>query len=282
MTSKGWFLVHRGWMTSPDFQPEPFTEREAFLWSIEQAAFEPHLQWFNGVQIPVGRGEFVTSSRKMAAAFRWGEKRARLFIARMERREKWALRETQLGAHGPRVLTVCNYDRFQTAKREEGAASDAAEGAAGAQAGRSQDAQQNECLKNGNEGERREIEAAPAARAPSLPYDLAVEAWSQIAPLKGWTPAKPTLPLSAKRLKMLGGTLKVHGIEGWIAGLQRAADSPLLGGPDPPGWFNFEFAINPNNFLKLYEGNYDKSFSGTPANSDGSAWLDARQSMLTG
>src|SRR5688572_16337356 len=95
----GFYLMHRGWMASQDFQPEPFTEREAFLWSIEQAAHRAHLQWFNGSQIPVERGEFVTSSRKMADAFQWGEKRVRGFLQRMEKREKWTLRRAGVGAH---------------------------------------------------------------------------------------------------------------------------------------------------------------------------------------
>ncbi len=103
---RGWYRMHRGWMASPDFQQEPFTEREAFLWSIEQAAFEPHEQWFNGVQIPVDRSEFVTSIRKMATAFQWGEKRVRLFLARMVKRQKWTQRATRSGAHGPTVLIV--------------------------------------------------------------------------------------------------------------------------------------------------------------------------------
>jgi hypothetical protein len=126
--------------------------------------------------------------------------------------------------------------------------------------------------------ERRELEAAPPARAPALPYDLAIEAWTQIATVKGWTPLKPAL--NDKRRRGLGEILKTHSFDGWVAGLQRAADSPLLGGPDPPAWWNFTFASNPNNFLKLTEGNYDRSFTSKPANNNGSAWLNARQSML--
>src|SRR6476620_452863 len=122
--------MHRGWMASADFRPEPFTEREAFLWSIEQAAHCPHDQWFNGQQIPVDRGEFATSIRKMAAAFRWSDKRSRLFIARMLRAGKWAQRRAHEGAHSATVLTVCNYARFQSPALAKGAADGAPEGAA--------------------------------------------------------------------------------------------------------------------------------------------------------
>ncbi|HEX8413433.1 MAG TPA: hypothetical protein VF637_06040, partial [Sphingomicrobium sp.] len=76
----GWYIMHRGWMDS--FKPEPFTEREAFLWSIEQAAIKNHDQWFNGLRVPVTRGEFATSLRLMAEAFSWSVKRVRGFMER--------------------------------------------------------------------------------------------------------------------------------------------------------------------------------------------------------
>ena len=250
--SRGFFLMHRGWMDSPDFQPEPFTEREAFIWSIEQAAHTPHPQWFNGVQIEVGRGEFATSSRKLAQAFRWGEKRARLFMARMERRGKWALRAAQEGAHVATILSVCNYERFQTLAKPEGAPEDAGEGAPAPHPGRTEGAQQNEGLINGDEGKGRE-------RAPALPYAEAVEAWRDVAPALKWTPANPTL--GDKRRRGLSTILNKYGLAGWREGIARAATSEVLGGHDPPDWFNFDFIVKPDNFLKVRDGNYDKQFS---------------------
>jgi hypothetical protein len=272
--------MHRGWMDSPDFTPEPFTEPQAFCWSIEQAAFEPHLQWFNGHQIAVGRGEFATSSRKLATVFRWGDKRTRLFLARMERRGKWAQRPAQEGAHLATILTVCNYERFQAPARREGAAEGAAKGEPGAQRGRSEGAQQKELLINSNEGEGIREEASPSrSLAPALPYAAAVEAWSQAAALKRWSPVKPTLPLSDKRRKGLGKILSAHGLDGWVRALQRAMESSLLGGPDPPGWFNFSFLCNPENFTKLDEGNYDRPFTSNRPAQRQSGWLEANAAL---
>ena len=112
--SRGWYLMHRGWMESADFRREAFSEPQAFLWSIEQAAFEPHRQWFNGTQYEVGRGEFVTSLHGMMTAFGWSEKRVRGFRDRMVRAQKWAKRGANVGAKAPTVLTVCNYALFQS------------------------------------------------------------------------------------------------------------------------------------------------------------------------
>ncbi|MDP9424016.1 MAG: hypothetical protein M3Q19_14505 [Pseudomonadota bacterium] len=277
----GWFLMHRGWMASPDFQPEPFTEREAFAWSIEQAAHTAHTQWFNGQQFQVERGEFVTSNRKMAAAFKWGEKRVRGFIERMERRGKWTRRPTHRGAHVANVLTVCNYERFQAPAKLAGSPEGAAEDAARTQLGRSDDAQQKEGLNKGNEfqtmdGEERGL----TPRAPALPYSEAWDAWKQIGKLKGWIKQDPKL--TPARKSGLSKILKDYGMEGWIAALQRAANSPLLGGPDPPPWFTTDFVTTPTKFLKLYEGNYDKQFSSSGSGQQRSPWLDAREQLSAG
>jgi hypothetical protein len=263
----GWYLMHRGWMQSPDFLPEPFTEREAFLWSIEQAAHGPHLQWFNRHQVPVERGEFVTSIRKMASAFGWGDKRVRGFTARMVKCGKWA----QRGAHPNSILTVCNYEQFQSPQKVKGTA----EGRPRAHSGHTQGTQQKEGLNNGDEGQR--IEKASPPRSPAQPIADALAAWSQIAAVKGWSPVSPTVPLNDKRRKGLSRVLGTYGLDGWIAGLQRAADSQMLGGPDPPAWFNLSFVCSLDNFTKLHEGNYDRSFSHKPAGQ--SPWLAARDQL---
>jgi hypothetical protein len=112
--------MHRGWMRSPDFRPEPFSEREAFLWSIEKAAFEPHEQWFNGTRVKLLAGQLVTSLRAMSDEFQWPVKRVRLFLQRMERVQKWA----HVGAHGGTVITVCNYAEYQLQDEREGTPKD--------------------------------------------------------------------------------------------------------------------------------------------------------------
>lgn len=267
--SAGWYIMHRGWMASADFRPEPHSEREAYLWSIEQAAYEPHLQWFNGTQFPVGKGEFVTSLSKIGKALGWSEKRVRLFFRRMERAGKWARRGACGGAKAPTVLIVCNWEKFQTLPRREGEATGVATGEAGAEQGRSEGEEQN---LNTTAGETAG-EQSVSSRAPALPYSDALSIWAAFATSTGWKPLNPTL--SDKRRMGLAKILKAHGLDGWRAGLQRGADSALLGGPDPPAWFNFSFVTNPENFLKLSEGNYDHQFNRDQGKRQPSGWEQA-------
>lgn len=107
----------------------------------------------------------------------------------------------------------------------------------------------------------------------TLPYQEALDDWSRAAGIKGWKPLNPSL--DAKRRRLLGVILTTHGLEGWRGALARAASSDVLGGPDPPAWFNFAFMLRPDKFLNILEGNYDRSFTGA-AKQQPSPWLDAR------
>lgn len=274
----GWFLMHRGWMASADFKPAPFTEPQAFIWSIEQASHSPHLQWFNGVQYAIDRGEFVTSLHAMMTAFGWSEKRVRGFRERMCKARKWAKRGAHTGAKAPTILTVCNYGIYQTPALLKGEAAEEAKGERGAKQGRSEGEEQKEGLINSNELEAMGGERGLAPRAPALPYQDAVAAWTQAATLKGWKPLNPEL--TDKRRRGLAIILKKYGLDGFVSALQRAMDSEWLGGPDPPPWFNFDFIRNPDKFLKVKDGNYDKQFkSGSGGKQQRSAWLDAREQL---
>lgn len=115
--ASGWFLMPRKWMKWSCFKPEPFTEREAYVWSMEKAAFKPHPQWFNGSQYHVNRGEFVTSQHGMAQEFDWTEKKVRNFTDRMVVHGFWAKRGAYKGKTAPTIIIVCNYEEYQHPSR---------------------------------------------------------------------------------------------------------------------------------------------------------------------
>lgn len=148
MPPGGWYAMHRGWMDSGDFKREPFTEREAFLWSIEQASHKPHRQWFNGAHYEVNRGEFVTSLNTMVEAFGWTIKRVRGFEERMRKVEKWAKRGAHAGAKAPTILAIVNYDKYQRTIEDQGIPEGEENGKRGAKQGQSEGKEQN----NGNKG----------------------------------------------------------------------------------------------------------------------------------
>lgn len=98
------------------------------------------------------------------------------------------------------------------------------------------------------------------AKPKAQPIEAAFRDWEKAATEKGWS--VPRL-LTDQRRKKLGARLRTHGREGWRAAITKAWNSPLLGGSEPPSWFNFDWITkNDENLLKVLEGNYDRTGSG--------------------
>ena len=260
----GFFLLHRGWMDS--FKPEPFTEREAFVWSIEQAAYEDHEQWFNGQRIHVVRGEFATSQQTMATAFGWSIKKIRGFMDRMGKAEKWAQRRAHQGAQSPTIITVLNYTIYQEPAKIKGIAKGRAKGAQRAQSGQSEGTQQNKGK------ERKEVVeeesptdssiGKPIASVGSLPaIDDVAPAFAAYQRLRSeFVPGARPLDLSPARRKALAARLReIGGPGGWDDVLARVQGSPFLRGETDRFTFaTIDWLLKQANLLKVREGNYDE------------------------
>src|SRR5215208_5599991 len=106
---QGLFCVARKLWSDPDFADEPFTEREAFMWLVGEAAWKPYRKRADGKLVDLGRGQLCHAVRFMAEAWGWSKSRVDRFLDRLENRDMIAR------DHGTRtpVLSVCNYDRFQ-------------------------------------------------------------------------------------------------------------------------------------------------------------------------
>jgi hypothetical protein len=113
MTTAGWYRMHRGWMDHAVFRGEPFERRAAFMWLIEHAAFTPSRVSAPGGQIEIERGQLSCSIRYLAKAWSWDEKRVRRFLTSVQEAEIIALG----AAAGQTLVTICNYDKYQTSDR---------------------------------------------------------------------------------------------------------------------------------------------------------------------
>ncbi|WP_047866999.1 hypothetical protein [Sphingomonas paucimobilis] len=276
----GWYVMHRGWMDS--FKPEPFTERDAFVWSIEQAAFQEHDQWFNGHRITVARGEFVTSLRDMEKTFGWSLKRIRGFMDRMGKAQKWAQRRAYDGAQSPTIISVCNYETYQSVADDKGTVQGAAKGTRRAQSGHSKGTQQKEGNKGNNIEEDTPSESSisdrPAPEAQLLPDELPVAnslpTVDEVGPAferyqacrASLVPGARPLSLSPDRRRGLAARLaEIGGATAWDEVLARIRGSPFLRGDTSRNGFvaEIDWLLKPINLRKVMEGNYDERPSAT-------------------
>jgi hypothetical protein len=120
-------------LSHPLFKPEPFTEREAWLWLITRAAWKDTHHRVGAEMVSVPRGSLFVTLRELQTAWKWvSDKRVRSFLNMLE---KNAMIGRGADA-GKTHITICNYSKYQDAGQGEDEDMDATR----TQAGRKQDA----------------------------------------------------------------------------------------------------------------------------------------------
>jgi hypothetical protein len=107
---KGVYAVARSIWNDADFEEEPFTQREAWLWLIGQAAWRScKIRGNTGKSVAINRGEFSIAVRFMAEKFQWTKSRIDRFIHTLKNRDM--IRDTS--RDGFQVYSISNYNEFQ-------------------------------------------------------------------------------------------------------------------------------------------------------------------------
>lgn len=152
--------------------PEPFDRRSAWVDLIQYAEWRPRQRLVSGRPVELSRGEFLASIRFLAARWRWGTKRVRLFLSMLSDTGRIrAQRETQGGT----VYLVAKYAQYQATPAEQGTP----KGTARAQRGHK--------VEEGEEDRR--DKSLLNHRRNSYPADFE-EAWSAYPDRQGGNPKK--------------------------------------------------------------------------------------------
>lgn len=111
----GYIAIQRGLLNHPAFKKEPFTEREAWIWLIEEAAWKPKTVRVGDALFSLNRGELAHACRYMAKAWGWHHLRVWRFLQRLEKR---SMIET-LAERDATHITICNYDKYQSPRNAD-------------------------------------------------------------------------------------------------------------------------------------------------------------------
>lgn len=109
MEKAGVFAVARGVFDHPLFADEPFSEREAWIWLVGEAAWRPTRARVGRAIVTLARGQLAHSTRFMAAKWKWSEARVRRFLARLKEDAMIDVKTDALATQ----ITICNYDAYQ-------------------------------------------------------------------------------------------------------------------------------------------------------------------------
>lgn len=101
---------------------------------------------------------------------------------------------------------------------------------------------------------------------PKSEYSEIMEAWNRL-------PVTNIKAIKGTRLTMLKARLKDYTIDEILSAISNIRESPFLLGQNNKGWqITFDWFIRPNNFIKVYEGNY----TGQRQTKNSTSWNDAQ------
>jgi len=110
----GWVKLWRDQFSHEISERKPWCDGYAWSYLYSRANFRPAIVNFRNQYIPVERGQFVTSELKLSKIFGWSRRRTNSFLTSLERGGMCVNRRTQRYV----VITICNYDKFQSMKNE--------------------------------------------------------------------------------------------------------------------------------------------------------------------
>jgi hypothetical protein len=167
----GWIAISRDIFKHEFFAREPMSEREAWVWMIARAAWEPTRHKVGNDMLDVPRGSFFCTLRELQQSWGWGSDfRVRTFLKRTQAER---MIDTKTNA-GKTQITICNYDEYQASERTENAR-------------KTQAPPQNKRTKETSNKEQ-EAKASMQTRGSRLPDDWFLPvAWGEWAVSEGFS-----------------------------------------------------------------------------------------------
>lgn len=156
--------MKRGWKDSPFFQDEPYSERDAWEWMIEEAAFKEKTIAVLGNPVALKRGQFCHSIRFMAEKFQWSIGKVQRFVKRLQ---KWSMIHASTDT-GQVLISISNYSKYQEGKYSGDTSTDT-------QLGTTPDTPTGTNNKKDKEGKK--VKNKRAAQAPLKPEDVSHAVW---------------------------------------------------------------------------------------------------------
>lgn len=109
-----YYRMHRGWMENSILATDdPFTQREAWCWLIEKAAWKPRQHRIGSKVIQLDAGEYCASLRFLATVWKWSKNRVSRFLCVLCDAGMIVTKSGTGADRSETVITICNYSLYQ-------------------------------------------------------------------------------------------------------------------------------------------------------------------------
>lgn len=247
---QGWIKIHRDLLDNELWSDKPFTKGQAWVDLLLLANHKDKNVLIGSHTEMVERGSFITSELKLMERWGWGRKKVKLFLNFLESQKM-----IERNANNKRTaITIVNYGFYQDCdlpkeqqKNSKGTAKEQQRDSRGTAKGHKQE-RKNERMKE-------YIDTNVSIKQHSI--QSIIDAWNQLEPYG--IKMIYRINQGSKRCTSLIALLEQFGEEKVIQAVDKVKQSDFLQGrTDTRFSLNFDWFINPNNFVKVLEGKYDE------------------------
>jgi hypothetical protein len=254
--SVGYVKLYRALSESDLWLAEPFTKGQAWVDLILAANFRDRVAYISGQEIPVNRGQLAWSEVTLSKRWEWSRGKVRRFLKLLKNDGKI----TQQSVQYTSLITICNYEKFQT----DGTAGGTEYGTPNGTPNGTREEKGNKVKNNtpSSDDDRSGEEAAKPPKKPEPAYQEVIDLYNDL--LGDFLPA--VVKANEKRKRMIRARWKeVYGensrgddLNFWRKYFLHVRRSkPLTGTKDSFDWRpGFDWLLNETNMLKVIEGNY--------------------------
>lgn len=253
---QGWIKIHRDLLDNELWSDKPFTKGQAWVDLLLLANHKDKNVLIGSHTEMVERGSFITSELKLMERWGWGRKKVKLFLNFLESQKM-----IERNANNKRTaITIVNYGFYQDCdlpkeqqKNSKGTAKEQQRDSRGTAKGHKQE-RKNERMKE-------YIDTDVSIKQHSI--QSIIDAWNQLEPYG--IKMIYRINQGSKRCTSLIALLEQFGEEKVIQAVDKVKQSDFLQGKtDTRFSLNFDWFINPNNFVKVLEGKYDERHDKKP------------------
>ena len=133
MTESRWIRWNVATFEHDFFQGEAQTRHGAFMWLVANAAWKTHRIRNKGKMMTLERGQCVAGLEYLAKEWRWGIKKVRRFLSELE--AEGMIKKGKSRGHYAQIITICNYEKFQSCAPTQGQEQGQEQGKCGASVG---------------------------------------------------------------------------------------------------------------------------------------------------
>lgn len=254
---QGWIKIHRDLLDNELWSDKPFTKGQAWVDLLLLANHRDKNVLLGNCTELVERGSFITSELKLMERWGWGRKKVKLFLNFLESQKM-----IERNANNKRTaITIVNYGFYQDCDLPKEQQKDSKRTAKEQRRDSTGTAKEHKQERK-NERMKEYIDTLVSIKQHSI--QSIIDAWNQLEPygIKMIYRINP----GSKRCTSLIALLEQFGEEKVIQAVDKVKQSDFLQGKtDTRFSLNFDWFINPNNFVKVLEGKYDERHDKKPA-----------------